>query len=451
MHTDSIESWLNQVATPEPVQQRFLARKRKAEDALIVMGVSSPPQSIASAPDYDPDATPRAGESSKRRKAEDGRMINVGVSLDLRQANPTYDDGTTSLPRSATSSTTGGSTTGGSTTGGKSGRPKRRVKDMGDLELAEKPIRQVTNLKREADYPKDVWALLRNVRKVRRGIGILPKPVADQARKLLSVVDDLLEEDDNLYHENIWAVPGLSDSISWDADFELKMLEKVVERTEICIAENVSEPSWNSRVHEALLDVALEPFKGIVGHWDVTKAVIDKEYVPQHGPGIDLQSKMVDFCLTLTDNDIIHAAKERLRPSNRRMINHTEYQALRFRPIAISIETKTPDGSSQEARAQLSVWTTAYIARLRELAGTSTGGLDITLPILTVRGGQWELSFIIDKADAIEMVTLPPIGDTRSIVDCYKVIALIRWLAVWSVTVFRKWMMDKALVLRTVT
>ncbi|EEU33909.1 uncharacterized protein NECHADRAFT_55889 [Fusarium vanettenii 77-13-4] len=133
------------------------------------------------------------------------------------------------------------------------------------------------------------------------------------------------------------------------------------------------------------------------------------------------------------------------------MINHTEYQALRFRPIAISIETKRPDGSSQEARAQLSVWTTAYIARLRELAATSTGGLDITLPILTVRGGQWELSFIIDKADAIEMVTLPPIGDTRSIVDCYKVIALIRWLAVWSVTVFRKWMTDKALVLRTVT
>ncbi|KAJ4313170.1 hypothetical protein N0V84_009549 [Fusarium piperis] len=445
MHPDSIESWLNQVASPETVQQRVLTRKRKASDARIVMGVSSPPQSIASTTGYDPDATPRAAESSKRRKVDDGRMIIVGVSLNLRQTNATYDDRTSSQPRSTTPSTTGGSTTGGSTTGGRSNRSKRRVKDMGDLELAEKPVRQVTHLKKEDEYPKDVWALLKSVRNVRRGIRILPGPVADQARQLLTVVDNPLDADDNLYNKNIWALPGIQDGIDWDFDFELKMLERVRDRTETCIAENVSEPSWNSRVHEPLLDVALAPFNGIVGHWDVTKATIDKDYVPQHVPGIDLQSKMVDFCLTLDDGDIIHAAKERLRPSNHRMINHTEYQALRFRPIAISIETKTPDGSSQEARTQLSVWTTAYVAWLRELARVSIGGIDLTLPILTVRGGQWELSFIIDRVDAIDMVTLPPIGDTRSIVDCYKVVALIRSLAVWSATVFRKWMMDKAL------
>ncbi|RSL45360.1 hypothetical protein BHE90_016763 [Fusarium euwallaceae] len=447
MHISSIESWLNQVVAPDPVQQAF-ARKRKASDARIVMGVSSPPQSIASAPDYDPDATPRAGESSKRRKAADGRKVNIGVPLDLRQVKATHD-GTTSLPPSTTSSTTGSSTTGGSTTGGRSNKSKRRVKDMGDLELAEKPVRQVTHLKREEEYPQDVRALLKNVRDVRRGIGILPRPVADQARKLLNIVDEPLEADNNLYDKNIWAVPGLQDSLDWDVNFELKVLERVMERTETCITENVSEPSWNSRVHEPLLDMALEPFSRIVGHWDVTKAVIEKDYVLPSGPGIDLQSKMVDFCLTLSDNDVMQAAKMRLRPSNRRMINHTEYQALRFRPISISIETKTPDGSTQEARAQLSVWTTAYMARLRELAGTPTGALDITLPILTVRGGQWELSFIIDKADGIDMVTLPPIADTRSIVDCYKVVALIRWLAVWSATVFRKWIMDRALAQRS--
>ncbi|KAM0418933.1 hypothetical protein ACHAPT_012091 [Fusarium lateritium] len=395
MHPNSIESRLNQVVISEPVQQRFFARKRKASDARFVMGVSSPPRSIASASDFDdPEATPRAGEPSKRRKAEDGRMINVGppTIYNIEHNRRQHDRG-------------------------QYGRSKRRVKDMGDLELAEKPVRQVTHVKKEEEYPKDVWGLLKHVRNVRRGIGILPKPVADQGRQMLTVVDEPLDADDNLYDTNIWVLPGIDDSITWDVGFELKMLERVMDRTETCIAENVSEPSWNVKVHEPLLDVALAPFRAIMSHWDVTKAVIDKDYVPQHGPGIDLQSKMVDFCLVLDDDETIQVAKDRLRPGNRRTINHTEYQPLRFRPIAISIETKTPDGSSQEARAQLSVWTTAYVARLRELAGTSAaGGLDLTLPILTVRGGQWELSFIIDRADAIEMVTLPAIGDTSCVV-----------------------------------
>ncbi|KAH6870890.1 hypothetical protein B0T10DRAFT_417940, partial [Thelonectria olida] len=119
----------------------------------------------------------------------------------------------------------------------------------------------------------------------------------------------------------------------------------------------------------------------------------------------------------------------------------------RFRPIAVSIETKTPDGSSQEAKSQLSVWTAAYIARLRELAGTSekASGLGITLPIILVRGGQWELLFATDRADRIDLFPVATIGDTKSIVECYKVVALLRWLAVWSVTTFQRWMKDNAM------
>ncbi|KAK7398601.1 hypothetical protein QQX98_012010 [Neonectria punicea] len=49
-------------------------------------------------------------------------------------------------------------------------------------------------------------------------------------------------------------------------------------------------------------------------------------------------------------------------------INHGTYQPRRYRPIAISIETKTPDGSGQEAKTQVSVWAAAYMDRRRWLA-----------------------------------------------------------------------------------
>ncbi|KAH8669438.1 hypothetical protein BGZ61DRAFT_315944, partial [Ilyonectria robusta] len=104
------------------------------------------------------------------------------------------------------------------------------------------------------------------------------------------------------------------------------------------------------------------------------------------------------------------------------------YQPLRYRPIAISIETKTPDGSGQEAKTQVSVWAAAYMARLRALSGTSKSAmaLGVTLPLVTVRGGEWSVLFAKDQVDGIDLIEMFVVGNTSCIVGCYKVIALLR-------------------------
>ncbi|KAF4982283.1 hypothetical protein FZEAL_2069 [Fusarium zealandicum] len=415
MKTSQIEAWIQQVDSrinlqdsPNAITSRS-TRKRKTPNTLIDLGVSSPPLSMDSTSEPDLEATPRAVSPSKRRR------LDLDASISLRQPILTPGDISPTPTRSTKTSTTG-----------KSNRSRSPVKNMADLALAEKPV-QIKQITKEADLPQDARDLVRCVKQVRRGIAIIPKGKHGEVQSLLTLMEDPLDES-NIYDTNMWKTDDTGADIYWDVDYELKVLQKVAARTEECTSENMSEAAWNARVHEPLLDVALAPFGASVSHWDVTKAAMDKAYLPRHGSGIDLQSKMVDFCITLGGADMTDAVKGRLKPGTYKSINHTDYQPLRFRPIAISIETKTPDGSSQEAKAQLSVWTTAYIARLRQLAGTSdnASGLGITLPIVTVRGGQWELLFAVDRADQIEILTLPlpSIGDTTSIVDCYKVVAL---------------------------
>ena len=54
----------------------------------------------------------------------------------------------------------------------------------------------------------------------------------------------------------------------------------------------------------------------------------------------------------------------RLELVNSHYINHTSFEPVRFRPIAISIETKI-GGSESEAATQLSVWVVAHFKRLQ--------------------------------------------------------------------------------------
>ncbi|KAJ4307385.1 hypothetical protein N0V84_012775, partial [Fusarium piperis] len=339
--------------------------------------------------DADPEATPRASSPSKRRR------LAFDAALKLQHPSEHQDDTPTTPTRSTKTSTTGAS---------KSTRSRSPVKNMADLALAEKPVRFIY-LKSRRDLPADVTSLLNNIKAVGCGHGIVPKPVVEAVQASLGLMDPDIT-DDNVYERNLWLVGDGNDEIAWDVNDEFKDLQKVAHRTELCNSENVSESSWNTRVHDLLLDVALTPFQGSISHWDVTRAPITKTYLPRHGSGIDLQAKMVDFCITLDGEPTRRQVVEHLKSNNHKSINHTDYQPLRFRPIAISIETKTPDGSTEEAKTQLSVWTSAYIARLRALAATSNkaAGLGITLPIINIQGAQWELLLAVDYMDRIEVL-----------------------------------------------
>ena len=133
-----------------------------------------------------------------------------------------------------------------------------------------------------------------------------------------------------------------------------------------------------------------------------TTASIVQSLIPRHISEDIFKSKMVDFTINLQLNDEMDSLVRLLlqrQPSGLQTINQTEYGPVRFQPIAISIETKTPDASEQEARIQLGIWVTAYFNRIRTLSHDNL--VLLTLPLLYVSGAHWFLLFACDRGQRI--------------------------------------------------
>ncbi|GKT96685.1 hypothetical protein Ct61P_14535 [Colletotrichum tofieldiae] len=220
-----------------------------------------------------------------------------------------------------------------------------------------------------------------------------------------------------------------------------------------------------------------------VSVFNCTQAKIAASCVPRHASkGIDLEAKMVDYCISIRDRDIERTARhavqsqlwkpsastsssaasssaasvssagdafssprKRKAPTPLQSINHTEYDPLCLAPITVSIETKKPGGSEDGAKAQLSVWASAQILRLRQLLGDPEKPLGITFPLLLVTGPTWQLLFAVEKEDCIEILhqlELQIDGGSNSLMGCYKLLALLRALRRWSETTFRAWFLE---------
>lgn len=462
-------STVTTTANPPPGARAIATRKRKLSDASLAPGFISPPLTTRDMDpaagdvnphhpplhldantdadtDVDVDVTPRpprVGSPNKRQK-----LSHTGFSLvyNLGRPAPLSSRSSEAISDSNTTGTTDDS-------GGKKSGSRSPIKGIADLAFAEKPVRAV-RLKKREEYPADVHTLVDRIVRVAGYQDMVPKGAINQVRDSLDLLNKHLLDNKDGYNTNIWALGGRSEEpgqpIDWNVDEEYRSLMAVVERTLDCEAENVSEPSWNTRVHDVLLEVSLLPFRGHLRHWDTTKATIHKDYQPRRSSGQILGSKMVDFSITLNDKKIKDAVIKRLSSTvrNNTFINHTAYSPLQFRPIAISIETKPPDGSSREATAQLSVWTASYMARLRELSGTSrtaAKGVGITLPTLLVRGRQWSLILVMDGVEEISLIDVGLIGDTSTMLGCYRIVAVLRWLAHWSLTIFQAWILENAL------
>ncbi len=119
---------------------------------------------------------------------------------------------------------------------------------------------------------------------------------------------------------------------------------------------------------------------------------------------------MVDYAIALDcDNETRKEITETLKdePPDAASINYIIYGYLRHRPIAISIEIKTPDSSTEEAHVQLLLWATAHFNRLRGLRsrGASKDARLIDLPMLHVHGADWFALFAVDQgADGVVSV-----------------------------------------------
>jgi hypothetical protein len=111
---------------------------------------------------------------------------------------------------------------------------------------------------------------------------------------------------------------------------------------------------------------------------------------------------MVDYTVNLVPNDEIYKQillLIRNQPYGLQTINQTNYTPVRFRPIAISIETKTPNAPEEEAKVQLGIWVAAYFDRIRMFSYEKP--VTLTLPLLYVSGAHWFLLFACDRGQHV--------------------------------------------------
>lgn len=431
MNRERIEAWIAQTHEPHSRPPAIAPGSKLPIDDI--MDASSPPHSDVHVID-DLQRTPTNNSPSKRR-----RLDALG-SLSLRQRTVTEDTPSLHDTSSVTRSTTGGSKSRGS---------RSPVKSVSDLRLTEKPV-NISRLRKPDTVPSDVAQFFGYVQRVRAGRDIMPLSVKKDIQSVLTVLDDPLSEA-SFYDAQQWSISqGLR---PWDEGRELELFMEVVDATQECEDEEFAEPAWNTRVHHPLLEFVLKSFAGQVRHYDVTRAPINKPYLPRHKTGVDSQAKMVDFCIALAGDDIMSAAQRRQETANdSSSINHTSYKPIRDRPIAVNIETKAPASSNEEAKAQLSVWTIAHLKRLRSLACTSNSTLavDVTIPVISVCGGKWELYFVRDQVDGMNLIPTFSIGSTDTLVGCYKIAAFLRHLGIWIQTVYREWLLKNALAVEKI-
>jgi len=117
---------------------------------------------------------------------------------------------------------------------------------------------------------------------------------------------------------------------------------------------------------------------------------------------------MVDYAIYLEYSDqdratdaIISLVKDEHHTAQ--SINHTMYEPLRFRPIAISVETKTSDGSESTADIQLGIWVAAHFAKLllfMKENDRKTERLPV-LPVLYIAGPHWSVQFAVHQGKGI--------------------------------------------------
>ncbi|KAK0367731.1 hypothetical protein CLIM01_14914 [Colletotrichum limetticola] len=365
--------------------------------------------------------------------------------------------------------------------------PTKGIKGMADLLFAEKRVQIVPKLP-DHDIPQDVTELCERLVDISDGCGVVPASIATEVHSRVRQINPshklrphhLTSPNDDATNSSPQTLESLMG--------ELWVLSKVARET---IAANVytySEAHWNARIHAPLLEAGIEidvnqdgTIQQDVRYIDATRAGISSLYVPRHTDGDSLAGKMVDYCIVLNDPHVQEAARAALlaaqaqeaplssaasssassatsRGSRRgagganarsmasasvaetaaaaRSINHTGYPPLRLSPIAVSIETKQPEGSDDEAKAQLSVWVASHFLRLHKLA-RSPAPIGLTLPLLHVSGRVWHVYLAVERADGIDLFEWVAVEGTETLIGCYKVLSLLRALRSWALKSFR--------------
>lgn len=319
---------------------------------------------------------------------------------------------------------------------GSKARSRSPTERMVDLRVAEKMVAPKT-VKSPADVPEDVRGLYKAIQSLARvPRSVIPLGIEDEVKN--DAGGDL--DDLDLFVDT--KANGITREQLMD---EFKALRGVRDSTAFCKTKYVHEPTWNERVHSRMLEQAVCNRPGFEYH-NIKTARVIKELVPGNKYGELLKSKMIDYAITLKpplfgEDQVITRLAASPRPLQR-TINPCDYSPLCYNPVAISIETKSPDGGKENGEVQLSVWAMAYFNRLRTL---TQDPVPITLPLVLVSDEHWKLMFARDLEHSIEIIDAVDFGDTRDIIGCYKILAALRLLCGWAEDTFLGWFSDRVL------
>lgn len=126
-------------------------------------------------------------------------------------------------------------------------------------------------------------------------------------------------------------------------------------------------------------------------------------------------------------------------PKLQRTINASDYSPLCYEPVVLSIETKSPNGGSENGEVQLSLWAMACFNRLRQLIQDPVA---MTLPLLLASDARWKLYFASDSMDEIHLIDAIDIGTTADIIGCYTILEALRVIFKWVEDTFARWFLD---------
>lgn len=308
--------------------------------------------------------------------------------------------------------------------------------------------------------PAAAKALVLDLSRIGKGVGVIPTVFRGRVEALHQ--DDPLEPFNFASSDSTPADHALPSSPDSDSFWcELLRIQRAAQE---CQNDTTSEPEWNAEVHSRLLRVALEPTRTTTSGVWYRNVTVDRVRDPTLLPTIPasitrlatkMQSKMIDYVLMLEPDpkmhlDIVQMLSKGLAPLDRLSVNHIGSDSLRYKPIAVSIETKRAAIHEDAAHIQLSLWVAAHFAKLRRLASLSSKQplaepkLPI-LPLIIVQGHVWKLlvaHFVLSSSTAPSSIIILrdiPIGTTASILGCFMAIASLRRLMVWVNHDFQEW------------
>lgn len=182
---------------------------------------------------------------------------------------------------------------------------------------------------------------------------------------------------------------------------------KVVAEADLCQDLDDTESGWNIIVHGPLLYASLfgqmrgqqlvgfrpwfaQPLRSRVQVClaNTVSSSTTAKIIPEHVPW-RTSGKMIDYVMCIEPNNdgsdplgIDQAIKALRRSHPYQVVNHTDFLALRERPICVSIETKRRGRGQDGAELQVGIWHAAQWHFLAQQAGDGCARLEYLLAIV---------------------------------------------------------------------